>query len=159
MKIPIVLFLKGCVIASFFISCQQQSTPAPQPEEVHKKPALYEASELALLMRALYEQQLEIKKGLQTGELPDSISPDFVNIHTAVATKNMIDQRPTFEAMATTFVAQMHALTKAQNVDSAKVIFNNIIGTCSSCHQVYCQGPLQKIKKLKLPHETATDPN
>lgn len=155
----IVLCLKGCLWASFFISCQQASTGTQQEDAPAKKPTLYEASELALLMRDLYAQNLEVKKQLQAGQLPDSLPDDFLEIHTAVATKNMIDKRPTFDALATTFADQMQALKEAETVEEAKVKFNLIIGTCTSCHQVYCQGPLQKIKKLKLPNEAASDPN
>ncbi len=145
-------WITGCLCASFFIACQQ-SGEEKAVAQTPKKLEMHQDSELALLMRKMYAQNEVIRKTLAAGRLPETFPEDFYRIHEAKATKKVLHDQTTFEAMATTYVETMKRLKSSQDPAEAKLIFNEAITTCASCHQVYCRGPLKKIKRLKLPVE------
>ncbi len=147
----------GCLTgASFFVACNQieqpqedQAAESAKSEKAEKKLEMYEESELALLMRKMYEDNLAIGEEIKKGNLPESFPEDFKTIHTAVAT-NPEELDATFDALAKEYLKNMEAITAAENQMEATEAYNNMIGTCASCHQIYCQGPLAKIRKMRI---------
>jgi len=142
------LFITGCLAgASFFIGCQNLT---PQKEAATtEEPEMYEASELAVLMRDMYEGNLELKEQIIAGELPGSFPEEFYKIHTAEATEpEKINN--TYKALADEYLKNMERIAKAQNTQEAKIAYNDMVMTCASCHQIYCQGPLPKIRRMKI---------
>lgn len=146
----------GCLTgASFFVACNS-NTETPQEQvskskaEEPKKLEMYETSELAALMRKMYEDNLELKKEIIDGKIPESFPEDFYAIHTAIATKGMVSDTATFNAMANTYLANMKKITEAETPEKAKIAYNEMIMTCATCHQIYCQGPLPKIRKMTI---------
>jgi cytochrome c556 len=151
----------GCLAgASFFIACNQEAAAdgseakgkaeksAEKPKQ-GKKLEMYETSELAGLMRKMYEDNLDIGKEIAKGNLPKSFPEDFKTIHTAKAT-NPEELDATFDALAKEYIKNMEAITAAENQMEATKAYNSMIGTCASCHQIYCQGPLAKINKMRI---------
>lgn len=150
----------GCLTgASFFVGCQQQE-PAEEantdkPKE-RKELEMYESSELADLMNSMYQRNLAIGEDIEAGNLPESFPEDFYRIHTAEATPGMLHDTAFFNQTAKQYLANMKKITEAKTQKEAKIAYNDMVMTCASCHQVYCQGPLAKIRKMKLPlHEPA----
>ena len=146
----------GCLFsASFFVACQtstetetQAETPAPAEAEAPKKELdINEPSELALLMRDMYDRNLALKNQIKNGEIPESFPEDWLNIHTATSDETLNE---TFEALAEQYLNNMEAITKAETKEAGITAYNNMISTCASCHTIYCQGPLAKIKKMKI---------
>lgn len=146
----------GCLFsASFFVACQQPtetesqaSSPVPAEQEpVKKELDVNEPSELALLMRDMYDRNRELKTQIKDGEIPESFPEDWLNIHTATSNETLNE---TFEALAEQYLNNMEAITKAETKEEGIKAYNNMISTCASCHTIYCQGPLAKIKKLKI---------
>lgn len=141
------------LLFAFALSCTQKvetNTEEPVEETVSSdEPKMYEASELAQLMRDMYDSNLEMKKQIMEGKLPESFPEDFDNIHSAVATDSTV-KTDAFYGMADYFVENMKAIEEA---DSVQIIssFNTMVNTCVSCHQMYCKGPIPKIKKLYIP--------
>ena len=136
-------------MASFFIACQQQTTKTAtdKPKKVYD---MNEASELAVLMRKMYEDNLEIRDSIKKGFVPNGFPEAFYKIHTAQASK-VKDQKETFDALAKQYIAHLEQMTQAKNNEEATTLYNNVINNCASCHQIYCQGPLPKIRKMRLP--------
>ncbi len=129
--------------------CQQTEAPATTTETTTEEAAvMYEPSELANLMRSMYEDNMELKKQIEQGVIPASFPEDFYKIHTAAATKpeNIND---TYKAFADKYLADMEQVV-ASDEASVKRNFNEMVNTCVSCHQVFCQGPIPKIKKLTI---------
>lgn len=150
-KVIIGCFLCG---ASFFLACNQLTENITQDESVTEKKELemYKDSELALLMRKMYKDNLEIRDSLIEGFVPRSFPKDFSTIHTAKATEpEKLDE--TFQSLADLYLQNMTIITEAKTAEEAKISFNGMINTCSSCHTIYCPGPLSKIKKMKIPIE------
>ncbi len=148
------ILVSGCLAgASFFIGCNQTAEAEAETEvKETKKLELTEPSELVLLMREMYDTNLELKKKLENGEMPESFPEDFYTLHDAVATKGMISDksRSTFEALADQYKDDLKEIENAPTPAHAKIAYNEMVMTCASCHQVYCQGPLPKIKRMKL---------
>lgn len=148
------VIILGCLIgASFFVGCHQQNTEtteSPAKSEEPKELEMYEASELALLMRQMYEDNLALKTRIENGEIPESFPEDFYNIHTAIASKGMVSDTNTFNAIAQQYLVNMKKITEATDAKQAKVAYNEMVLTCATCHQIYCQGPLPKIRKMKI---------
>ena len=148
------LIILGCLTgASFFLACNNEAdieastTNSDSNQEFEGD--MYEVSELAALMRQMYEDNLEIKKQIEEGNIPESFPQDFYTIHNAKAT-NPNDKNATFKALADQYLQNMEAITQAENSKQAKLAYNSMISTCASCHQIYCPGPLPKIKRMKI---------
>lgn len=154
------IIIGGCLIgASFFVACQngtseegaanteaiEESTNGPESESEDLD--LNQPSELALLMRDMYEKNLALKKQIKNGEIPESFPEDFLTIHTAQANENLNE---TFDALAKEYIKNMEAITKAQNIDEGVKAYNAMVNTCASCHTIYCQGPLAKIRRMEI---------
>ncbi len=146
------LIITGCLAgASFFVACNNPTKEQTQKQEESKELEMYEESELASLMRKMYEDNVAIGKMLKNDSLPASFPQDFLHIHDAVASKGMLEDRTTFDGFAATYVENMKKMEQATTVAEARIAYNDLVMTCASCHQIYCQGPLPKIKRMKLP--------
>lgn len=120
----------------------------PAKEEA-KELDMYEASELALLMREMYASNLALRDSLLQGVLPPSFPEDFRRIHSAEAT-DPAELDETFKALATQYLAAMDSIVSAQEPAQAQRHYNALVETCASCHQIYCQGPLAKIRRMRI---------
>ena len=105
-------------------------------------------SELALVMRAIYEHSDAIKKELANGKLP-SQHKIFEEIHTAVATQPEEVGTELYRTMADNYLASVKKLNTS-NLDNYQQHFNAMVDNCMSCHAAICPGPRVKIKKLYI---------
>ncbi|WP_417607933.1 hypothetical protein [Owenweeksia hongkongensis] len=147
------IIVLGCLIGASFFVAFQQNTEAEESsvqKEQSKELEMYEESELALLMREMYEDNLVLKTQIENGEIPESFPEDFYNIHTAIASKGMISDTAAFNVYAEQYLVNMKKITEATDKKQAKIAYNEMVMTCASCHQIYCQGPLPKIRKMKI---------
>jgi RNase P subunit RPR2 len=128
---------------------ETETTATKVAPEEKKELEMYEASELAALMRKMYEGNLTVREQILAGELPESFPEEFKTIHTAQAT-NPEELDATFKALAKEYIKNMETITAASNKGEATLAYNQMIGTCASCHQIYCQGPLAKINKMRI---------
>ncbi|MDF0707297.1 hypothetical protein [Flagellimonas okinawensis] len=104
-------------------------------------------SELAILMRQMFDEAETIKEKIANGE-PIELSLDHEKMLTAHAT----EPEKAASAEYNTFAALY--LQSIKNLESAKVsevdsIYNNLVMSCLNCHKVLCPGPMVKIKKLQ----------
>lgn len=133
-------------------ACQDENAEKAKEQKApteDKSLEMYQASELAQLMRKMYEDNLDIRQEILKGKLPKSFPEDFKTIHTAQAT-DPEEINETFHALADQYLKNIEAIEKAENPAAAKIAYNNMIATCASCHQIYCQGPLAKIRKMRI---------
>lgn len=146
MKLTPHLLAASVSLAVLAFGCNQAQEPAAAAEE---KPRMYEMSELASLMEQMYKDNEAIRQRILEGEIPQSFPEDFKKIHTADPTDpNEINE--TYHAMADAYLQAVDAVTEADSA-TVKRAFNNLVQTCVSCHQIYCQGPIKRIQKLHIP--------
>ena len=150
----------GCLLsASFFVSCNQEAektetAPVVKKKVVKKvwKTEQMESSELAVLMRHMWDSTLVRKKQIMSGENVNAYADLFNELHTAEATK-VKDNVEVFNSFADVFQENMKQVDAAAPGPLKKKAFNNLVTTCVGCHQNYCQGPIPKIKQLYIRDE------
>ena len=141
MRISITLFITLFLL----ISCAKTGVKEQKVEEEMK---MYQASEMALLMRQMYEFNKLTKLQIINNDSLSSYPEEFVNIHSAVMTDS--DKRNAeFDSLAVQFINFQKA-TFTTKSDSTAYYFNKSINSCITCHQTRCTGPIPKIKKLLI---------
>lgn len=146
--LPVVIFL-------YFASCHQD---ADKEEVADNRAAKQEGkitanpngdSELALLMREMFEEGKAMKQQLKNDEMPTS-NVAFRQITSAHPTNPEETNTPEFEAFSHSYIQAMEELKNAGTVEEATRSYNLVIAACMGCHQTACPGPLPKIRKLYL---------
>jgi len=138
-------------MALSIVGCNSAESPEETPVSNSTKSTsdMYQPSELASLMRKMYEDNQQLKSQIEKGEIPKSFPEDFYTIHTAEATDPQ-EINEIFNAFAEAYLSDMEAII-ASDSTTVTASYNKMVSTCVSCHQVYCQGPIPKIKKLYIP--------
>ena len=103
-------------------------------------------TELALLMREMYEDMARMKKQIANGEKPTS-DLDYQKMFTVEATQPEKQNSDIFRTMGTYHMEVLKQL-KAASAEEAPVLFESVVESCMSCHHNLCPGPMVRIKKL-----------
>lgn len=123
-------------------ACSDEKTCATQPLNPNGD------SELAVLMRQMFDEGVRVKEQIQNGQAVD-VQVDFEKILTAKATDPEKMQTAEFPGFATAYVEAMRAL-KAAKPEEAEALYSTMVTTCMNCHHNTCPGPVVRIKKLIL---------
>lgn len=105
-------------------------------------------SELALLMREMWNDSDLMKKSILEGEIPQDFREKFINIHSAIPTDPDV-KTADFKIMGDALVKSMGKIQDAEQKDLI-TNYNLMVTSCIACHQVHCPGPIVKIKKLEI---------
>lgn len=155
-KLSVLAAVLGLVFIG--VSCNETASnteSAPQVEEAASQEIVMpERSELALLMRKMFDENMAIKEGIMNGELPESFPEEFLAIHTSNATEpEKITEA--YHAMADAYLASVKNVVEADQENSITA-FNNMVTTCVNCHKtVACMGPIPKINQLRIKPDEA----
>lgn len=106
------------------------------------------SSELAKLMRNMYDHGQTVKKQIQD-QAPKLDLELFQGIHSATPTDPTV-RTPEFEGFANSWQSSMKELGGCAESERPKM-FNMMVDNCMSCHATFCPGPQRKIKKLYIP--------
>ena len=133
-----------------FYSCNSvEKTETIKVEEKAKSLNPNGDSELALLMRSMYDEAEAIRKQIEKGEEIE-IKLDHGKILSAHATEPEKAESAEFKVFGAAYLENVEELKTA--ADSKKVvIYKSMISNCMSCHQAICPGPMVRIKKLQKP--------
>ena len=126
-----------------------QSCNLKKENKKTQAPIMYKPSEMAILMRGMYEFNKIVKTQIIN---KDSLLPfpeEFVNIHSAVLT-DKFERNDEFDSLSKKFIIYQKAIYTSKS-DSIAYFFNQSINTCVVCHEPRCTGPIPKIKKLLIP--------
>ncbi len=134
------------LFALIFVAIACESTK--KEVKVLQEPAMYEASEMALLMRSMYEYNKTTKSQIINKDLLLPFPEEFLTIHTAVLT-DPDERTKEFDSLSNQFL-QAQKATFSSKSDSTKYHFNKSINLCISCHETRCVGPIPLIKKLYI---------
>jgi len=105
-------------------------------------------SELALLMRAMHENGMDVKQQLLSGEQPE-ITVDCQRLHTAKATEPEKVANPVYTGYAKAYEDAVKSFSQEYNADRAGS-YQSMVDACMNCHREVCPGPMVKIKKMYL---------
>lgn len=103
-------------------------------------------SELALLMREMFDDAILLKQQVKAGEELSGLKR-FEEIHQAVPTDPEV-RGPLFDAFAQAYIESVRVLEESES--DPKKYFNNMVDNCMSCHTEFCPGPKMRIEKLYL---------
>ncbi len=131
-------------LSAFLLNCNSKNSS----EKKDKPLEFYKASELAMLMRQMEAQSNIWKNELEIDTFNFSNNITFENIKTAKETKGMIQDKAVYLEYADNYLQTIAELKAAKTLKNKKSIYNSSIDACISCHKVYCQGPIELIKKL-----------
>lgn len=105
-------------------------------------------SELALLMRSMFDDGMRMKAQIQRGEKPD-VAVAFEKIHTAKPTEEGKTDSDEYQTFALSYVQAVKALKEAQPGE-AGTYYTGMVNACMNCHKAVCPGPVVRIKKMLL---------
>lgn len=108
---------------------------------------MYEPSEMAILMRQMYEYNKVLRQQIISKDSLSTYPEEFLNIHSAVMT-DANERDSAFEALSKRYLELQQSIFT--NKDSAKANFNKSVVTCVECHTTRCDGPIPKIKRLLI---------
>ena len=113
-------------------------------------------SELAIVMRNLFDNSLEIKSHvieldtLKTNKLPIKLIEKFTNnlnlLHSAEPTDKNLRDDGVYQAFANVYINTSKKFTN--NLSHKN--FNAMVNNCIQCHEKFCLGTIQKINKLYI---------
>lgn len=124
------------------VGCQEQ-----EPQKKTKRPINPNGdSELALLMRDMFEESDSLKQLVLNGKQLSGLKK-YQEIHSAIPTDPDVTG-PIFEAFAKSYIESIKTLEAS---DSTAVFnFNRMVDQCMNCHTEFCPGPKKRIKQLYI---------
>jgi len=132
------------IVCFVLLSCNSNN----KKEKVAKTLEMYQPSEMALLMRKMYEANKVVKNQIIRKDTLLPFPEEFLTIHSAVLT-DPSERDEEFDSLAKKFI-NYQKNTFSSNSDSAAYHFNQSINTCIACHETRCTGPIPKIKELLI---------
>jgi hypothetical protein len=105
-------------------------------------------SELALLMRQMYEDGMSIKEDIEN-EKRISTKLKHGDILTAEATEPEKAESDTYKALADSYLDLMDQVNDRKNPHREEA-YSNLVSSCLQCHKAMCPGPIVKINKMIL---------
>lgn len=103
-------------------------------------------SELALLMREMYDDGMKTKQQLLDRKEPE-VHVKYKNIHTAKSTESLHVDPANFSPYALAYEAAMDSFIAA-DASNKVAAYQTMVNACMNCHQTVCPGPKVKIKHL-----------
>ena len=103
-------------------------------------------SELALLMRSLFDESMVMRTAIEGGKAP-VFSYDPAAILTAHATEPEKAASPEYKSLGAAYIAAAQALKEA-SPENRKAYFQGMVHSCVACHEQLCPGPTRKINRL-----------
>jgi cytochrome c553 len=136
-------------LVSFLLlfSCAKEKTADEKKSE--KKFEMYELSEMAMVMEQMYVENQRLKDLILAN---DSIGqyPDFFEKINSAKTTEPGQFDDFFKEQAVLFLETQKDIYKQKDEVSQKKSFNKMVDACIQCHEVKCQGPIDRIQKLYI---------
>lgn len=145
------LFFLGLILT--WIGCSTQQNAEPKEQETTARDTVKVApqldrSELALLMREMYDEMKLVSDSLKSGKaVKTKYLERYREIHTATPTDSQkIDEL--YHGMSDAFLASYESFENSEAGQTE--VFNAMVDQCLACHQQKCPGPAKIIRKLKI---------
>jgi hypothetical protein len=139
MKKRILLFLLAAII---FMDCQTGDKQCTTKMPLNPNGD----SELALIMREMYESHEIIARQIKSGDIPDKLIA-YNHMTEAKSTEPDKAESPLYRAMSEAYLASVDNYNQSMPTDRHHQ-FETVVDNCMSCHKSMCPGPMVRIKKL-----------
>lgn len=136
------------LLFSIGLACSEKESVCLSPAELGIKEINPNGeSELALLMRAMFEEANTIKQQIANGEeIKTSLCHE--QLLTAEATEPEKAASEQYKAYAKAFIQTVDHL-QTSDPEHQLAVYENLVNNCLSCHKAMCPGPVSKIEKLR----------
>ncbi|MCB0479594.1 MAG: hypothetical protein KDE26_23480 [Bacteroidetes bacterium] len=135
------------LLLALISSCSEEDKAPSSIEAKIEQPTNPNDSELALLMRAMFDEAQQIKHQV-ANERPVKFHVNHSNILTASATEPEKAASDEFKAFANGYLESVKNMQSASPTQMVS-LYDNMVENCMSCHRAICPGPLTRIKKLQ----------
>jgi hypothetical protein len=136
-------------------SCQEKTNECNNCDEEittetvsNEELVMYEPSELASLMQAMYDENINWKEEILKGNIPKDFPEKYKTIHSAESTNENAGSE-FYNGMASSYIKTIEELTNA-TPENVKEKYNIMVNVCVQCHLQVCPGPVVRIKKLLI---------
>ncbi len=120
----------------------RQSDPAPLATQDPD-----DASELALLMRAMAAHLDSVKATMARGDDLPAYPVEFAKLFTATPTEGMHIDPITYPTFGKDYLMKLDMLYTGAEADHPR-LYNALVQSCANCHGTHCPGPLMRIRKM-----------
>lgn len=129
------------------IACAKEKKAVEKKQE--KNFEMYELSEMSMVMEQMYVDNQRLKDRIIAGDSLGAYPEFFDKIHTAKTTEpGQFDDY--FKEQVVLFLETQKAIYNQKDQASQKKAFNKMVDACIQCHNVKCQGPIDRIQKLYI---------
>lgn len=142
--LSLVAFLFLCLTG-----CKNEEKTIEVPNKKVAEYDMYQPSEMANFMNAMYAYNMQIKKEILAGETPASLPLDLMTLHSAEMTKEN-GRTPAWNSFVNVFIESQKTVIDTLSNIELKERYNASINNCLGCHKTECTGPIPKIKKLLI---------
>ena len=126
------------------LACQQDKASSKKEASI-----MYESKPLALLMLKMHDETAEWKEAILKDSFDIEFPVDYYGIYTLEATDSTV-RNEIFISQADVYLKSVKDLVETSKEKKQVKRYNTTIDACIACHQVFCQGPIDKIKKLYI---------
>ncbi|WP_179008482.1 hypothetical protein [Winogradskyella forsetii] len=130
-------------------TCKNEEQVVEEPTKTKVAYEMYQPSEMAGFMNAMYAYNQQLKAQIIAGETPTQLPLDLLKLHSAEMTKGK-SRTENWKSFVTVFIASQKAVVDTLSNIGLKNRYNTAINNCLSCHKTECTGPIPKIKKLLI---------
>ena len=131
-------------------SCQEKVEEKQTETETKPELVMYQPSEMAGLMNAMYAYNLQLKQQIINGEVPTTMPLDLMRLHSAEMS-NGHARTAVWNNFVNVFIESQQSIADTLSNVQIKERYNTAINNCLACHKTECTGPIPKIKKLIIP--------
>jgi len=142
--------MKNTIIILFTLlalACnKEKKTVEKKPE---KKFEMYQLSEMAMVMEQMYVENQRLKNHIIANDSVGQYPTFFDKINTSKTTApDQFDDF--FKQQSALFIDIQKDIYIQKDQTSQKKAFNKMVDACIQCHDVKCQGPIDRIQKLYI---------
>lgn len=131
------------------VSCKNEEKVAAELSKKKVEYDMYQPSEMAGFMNAMYAYNQQLKAQIVAGETPSQLPLDLLKLHSAEMTKGK-SRTQNWQSFVNVFIKSQEAVVDTLSNAEIKDRYNVAINNCLSCHKTECTGPIPKIKKLLI---------
>ena len=133
------------VVMAVLLLAQCNETPAPE-QQAEKVINPNGDSELALLMRQMFDDGMAMKAAIESGTEP-VFNHEPQAIFTAQATEPEKAASKAYHDFGQAYLASVKAFQSA-TPEERKAFYTGMVQSCMACHEQLCPGPTRKIKRM-----------
>ncbi|QNK78936.1 hypothetical protein H7F37_07660 [Winogradskyella sp. PAMC22761] len=148
-------YLKNKYICFLFLSlfilssCKNEEKITEEPIKKNVEYEMYQRSEMAGFMNAMYAYNVQLKAQIIAGETPSALPLDLMKLHSAEMSKGT-SRTKNWLSFVNVFIESQEAVVDTLSNIELKERYNAAISNCLNCHKTECVGPIPKIKRLLI---------